>query len=74
VTRSWSRLSFVASANCALYTGARPVFVDVDETGNMNPESLERTVKTCKRPRAVIVVHLYGLPATGSFAPTCRIR
>jgi dTDP-4-amino-4,6-dideoxygalactose transaminase len=55
--------SFVASANCVLYTGARPVFVDVDDNGNMSPASLERAVRTCETPRAVIVVHLYGLPA-----------
>ena len=36
-----SSMTFAATANAILYTGAEPVFVDADETGNMNPDLLE---------------------------------
>ncbi len=55
-------LSFIATANVVVYTGARPVFTDVDEkTWNINP-SLLRSVIT-DRTKAIIPVHLYGHPA-----------
>lgn len=54
-------LSFIASANVVVYTGARPVFADVDEeTWTLNP-SLLRPLIT-ERTRAIIPVHLYGHP------------
>ena len=62
-------LSFCASSNPVVYCGARPVFVDSDEeTWNMSPELLEnaikdRVAKTGRKPKAVIVVDLYGMPA-----------
>ncbi len=36
-----STMTFAATANAIVYTGAQPVFVDCDETGNMNPDLLE---------------------------------
>ena len=55
-------LSFIASANVVVYTGARPVFVDVDEkTWTINP-SLIRPLIT-DRTKAIMPVHLYGHPA-----------
>ena len=62
-------LSFCASSNPVVYCGARPVFVDSDEeTWNMSPELLEnaikdRVAKTGRKPKAIIVVDLYGMPA-----------
>jgi len=61
-------LTFSATANPILYQGAVPVFIDSDyDTWNMSPEALERAFKkhlnSGKRPKAVIVVHLYGLAA-----------
>lgn len=54
--------SFVASANVALYVGARPVFADIDpETLNLDPDAVEAQITP--RTRAVIAVHLYGNPA-----------
>jgi perosamine synthetase len=54
--------SFVASANVALYVGARPVFADIDpETLNLDPDDVEARITP--RTRAVIAVHLYGNPA-----------
>jgi dTDP-4-amino-4,6-dideoxygalactose transaminase len=54
--------SFVASANVALYVGARPVFADIDpETLNIDPDDVEARITP--RTRAVIPVHLYGNPA-----------
>lgn len=61
--------SFCASANPVVYCGATPVFVDSDEeTWNMSPELLEeaikdRIAKTGRKPKAIIVVDLYGMPA-----------
>lgn len=61
-------LTFSASANPIVYLGATPVFVDSErETWNMSPEFLEEAIRTRlmkgKRPKAVICVHLYGMPA-----------
>ena len=62
-------MSFCASSNPVAYCGAKPVFVDSDkETWNMSPELLEeaikdRIAKTGRKPKAIIVVDLYGMPA-----------
>jgi dTDP-4-amino-4,6-dideoxygalactose transaminase len=58
-------LTFAASANPVVYQGATPVFVDSEEsTMNISPEYLERAicdrVRKGKKPRAIVVVHLYG--------------
>ncbi|MFS0655138.1 DegT/DnrJ/EryC1/StrS family aminotransferase [Bacillus sp. 179-C3.3 HS] len=63
-----STLTFVASANPILYEQAMPVFIDSEkETWNMCPIALEKAFveakRMGKRPRAVIVVHLYGQSA-----------
>lgn len=61
--------TFAASANPIKYVGATPVFVDSErETWNMNPVFLEEAIKdriskTGKTPKAIIPVHLYGMPA-----------
>ncbi len=61
--------TFCASANPIIYCGATPVFVDSEEdTWNMSPELLEIAIKdrienTGKTPKAIIPVHLYGMPA-----------
>lgn len=61
--------TFAASANPIVYQGATPVFVDSEpDTWNMSPELLEEAIndrfrKTGKLPKAIIVVHLYGMPA-----------
>jgi len=55
-------LSFIATANVVVYTGARPVFIDVDEkTWTLNPSLLRPLIN--KRTKAIIPVHLYGHPA-----------
>lgn len=60
--------TFSASANPITYLGAKPVFVDSEpNTWNLCPKALEeaildRTTKG-KKPKAIIVVHLYGMPA-----------
>lgn len=54
--------TFMATAEAITYTGARPVFVDVDErTYTMNPEALEGVLT--KNTKAIIPVHLFGQPA-----------
>lgn len=60
-----SPISFVASANCALYCQATIDFVDVElQTGNMSVEALREKLKSAKKnnklPKVVIVVHLAG--------------
>jgi perosamine synthetase len=56
-----SPYSFVASANCAIYEGATPVFADVDpRTLNLDPAAVEAAVT--ERTRAVIAVDIYGYP------------
>ena len=57
-------LTFSASANPTAYLGATPVFIDSDrETWNMDPAALERAFELHGIPKAVVVVHLYGVPA-----------
>ncbi len=52
-------MSFCATANSILHTGAKPVFVDVEEdTGNMNAELLETAIT--EKTKAILPVHLYG--------------
>lgn len=61
-------MTFSASANPIAYLGATPVFVDSEsETWNICPVALEDAVvdriAKGKKPKAIIVVHLYGMPA-----------
>lgn len=54
--------SFIASANCILYAGARPVFVDIDPRSlNLDPDKLEAAVTP--RTKAIIAVEVFGNPA-----------
>jgi perosamine synthetase len=56
-----SPYSFVASANCAIYEGATPVFADVDaRTLNLSPAAVEAAITD--RTRAVVAVDIYGYP------------
>lgn len=66
-----SSLTFVATANPVLYLGATPVFIDSEaETWNICPERLREALQDMRRqnrrPKALIIVHLYGMP--------CRLR
>ena len=59
--------TFSASANPIVYLGAKPVFVDSEkDTWNISPELLEEAIverlKLGKKPKAIIAVHLYGMP------------
>jgi dTDP-4-amino-4,6-dideoxygalactose transaminase len=54
--------TFFATAEAVIYTGARPVFVDIDpETMNIDPEQIE--AKITKKTKAIIPVHIFGHPA-----------
>lgn len=60
--------TFSASANPIIYQGAKPIFIDSETvTWNMCPVALELAIKDRiykgKKPKAIIVVHLYGMPA-----------
>jgi dTDP-4-amino-4,6-dideoxygalactose transaminase len=55
-----SAFTFIASANCALYVGARPVFVDIDpRTFNLDAAKIEAAITP--RTKAILPVHLFGL-------------
>lgn len=55
-------LTFIASANAVVYTGARPVFVDSEHLSwNMDPAAVERAITP--HTKAIMAVHLYGHPA-----------
>ena len=57
-----SPFSFVASANCLLYEGARPVFVDVEEeTLDLDPAAAADAVG--ERTAGLLPVHIFGYPA-----------
>jgi dTDP-4-amino-4,6-dideoxygalactose transaminase len=64
-----SSFTFSGSCNPIVYTGATPVFIDSEETTwNMDPKLLKEAITdririTGKKPKAIIVVHLYGMPA-----------
>ena len=53
--------SFIASTSCILIAGAKPVFVDVREDYNLDPEKLQAAVTP--RTKAILPVHLTGRPA-----------
>lgn len=54
--------TFFATAAAISYTGAKPVFVDIDPaTANISPARIEKAIT--KRTKAIIPVHLYGRPA-----------
>lgn len=61
--------TFCASSHPVTYLGATPVFVDSEkDTWNMDPALLEESIKDCiaktgKKPKAIIPVYLYGMPA-----------
>lgn len=61
--------TFCASAHPVTYLGATPVFVDSErDTWNMDPQLLEKAIldrmeKTGKKPKAIVPVYLYGMPA-----------
>ncbi|WP_299791463.1 UDP-4-amino-4,6-dideoxy-N-acetyl-beta-L-altrosamine transaminase [uncultured Shewanella sp.] len=78
-----SPITFVASANCALYCGASVNFVDVNRlTGNMCPEALERKLKQAKAddclPKVLIPVHMAGhscdMQAIGQLAKSYGVK
>jgi dTDP-4-amino-4,6-dideoxygalactose transaminase len=59
-------MTFAATANAVVYTGAKPVFVDCDETGNLSPELLRRAIDDQlargSSVKAVLPVDLLGKP------------
>lgn len=54
--------TFIATAEAISYTGAKPVFVDIDKsTYNIDPAKIETVIT--KKTKAIVPVHLYGQPA-----------
>lgn len=59
-----SALTFSASCNPIAYEKAKPVFIDSEpDTWIMSPEALEAAFERYPKPKAVVIVHLYGTPA-----------
>jgi len=63
-----SSFTFSASVNPVIYQGAQPIFIDSEkDTWNMDPILLEEAIlyqiSINKKPKAIILVHLYGFPA-----------
>jgi len=62
-------MTFIATIEAVLQTGATPVFVDIDEvTGNISPDAVrryldDRKFQAANGPKAILPVHLYGRPA-----------
>lgn len=57
-----SPFSFIASSNCLLYEGIKPVFIDIDEsTFNLDPKKIEQVITP--RTKAILVVHIFGQSA-----------
>lgn len=56
-------LTFSASANPIVYEGGEPVFLDSEpDTWNLDPETVEAAIARFGAPKALIAVHLYGMP------------
>ncbi len=56
-----SSFTFIGSVNCILYQGATPIFIDSDKSWNLSPKLLKKAIKKLpKKPKALIVTHLYG--------------
>ncbi len=59
-----STFTFIGSVAPILYQGAKPVFIDSDESWNLSPKLLKEYLQQCaKKPKALIVTHLYGMSA-----------
>jgi perosamine synthetase len=67
-----SPYSFVASANCAIYQGATPVFADIDpQTFNLDPAAVEAAITP--RTKALVAVDIFGYPADyDALIPLCE--
>jgi perosamine synthetase len=67
-----SPYSFVASANCAIYEGATPVFADIDpDTYNLDPGAVEAAISP--RTKALVAVDIFGYPAEyDELIPLCE--
>jgi len=51
----------IAVPNCILWTGATPVYVDIDNTLNIDPDQVEKNITT--KTKAIIIQHTFGNPA-----------
>jgi perosamine synthetase len=53
-------MSFVATANAIIHAGAKPVFADVENNGNISPDDIRKRIT--EKTKAIIPVHLHGYP------------
>jgi len=69
-----SSFTFIGSVDAVVYLGAVPLFVDSDESWNLSPALLKKAIaQSFKKPKALIVTHLYGQPAKmDEIAAICR--
>ena len=61
-----SNITYIASINCAMHLGAKIKLIDIDTTNNLCIQSLKKELLSAKKknrlPKAIIIVHLSGLP------------
>jgi UDP-N-acetylbacillosamine transaminase len=72
-----STFTFIGSVNAIIYQGANPVFIDSDkESWNLSPKLLNKYLVECdKKPKALIVTHLYGMSANiEKIAEICKLH
>lgn len=72
-----STFTFIGSVNAILYQGANPIFIDSDkESWNLSPKLLNKYLcETNKKPKALIVTHLYGMCADiEKIAQICKLH
>lgn len=72
-----STFTFIGSINAIIYQGANPVFIDSDkESWNLSPNLLNKYLVNCeKKPKALIVTHLYGMSADiEKIAEICKLH
>lgn len=68
-------LSFLASANCILYAGLKPVFVDIDPSSkNLDKAQVENVLRNNPKIKAVIAVHYAGLPLDAAWFAKLKVE
>lgn len=54
-------MSYIATANCIMYVGAKPIFAEVNKNYNLDPVDVEKRIT--KKTKAILLVHQIGIPA-----------
>ena len=64
-------MSYIATANCIMYVGAKPVFAEVNEEYNLDINDVKKKINS--KTKAILLVHQMGMPADiDSFKELCK--